>query len=128
MVAPASPEPLYQIDYFLGQRAASLYLFKKVDYPGRSRPEVFVLDAGHWVRASGLTPRLAGTPEWDASARSITRDEARHLMQTTGLSPSQVETLLASKEGQRKWPRREGSPVARAGDSSGPRGGRLRTY
>ena len=95
MVAPASPEPLYQIDYFLGQRAASLYLFKKVDYPGRSRPEVFVLDAGHWVRASGLTPRLAGTPEWDASARSITRDEARHLMQTTGLSSSQVEALLA---------------------------------
>jgi len=128
MVPPASSEPLYQIDYFLGQRAASLYLFKKVDYPGRSRPEVFVLDGGHWVRASGLTPRLAGTPEWDASARPITRDEARHLMQTTGLSPSQVEVLLASKEGQRKWPRRAGSPVAWAGDSSGPRGGRLRTY
>ncbi len=128
MAAPTTPDPLYQIDYFLGQRGASLHLFKRVDYPGRRRAEVFVLDGERWVRASGLTPGLAGTPEWDPSARPITREEAQHLMQSTGLNPTQVEALLASQEGQRKWPRGEGSPIARAEDASRPLGGRLRTY
>jgi hypothetical protein len=128
VAAPTDPDPLYQIDYFLGQKAASLHLFKKVDYPGRMRPEVFVLDGERWVRASGLSPGLAGTPEWDPSARRITREEAQHLMQSTGLSSAEVEALLTSQEGQRKWPRGEGSPIVRAEGSSGPRGGPVRTY
>jgi len=128
VAAPTDPDLLYQIDYFLSQRAASLHLFKKVDYPGRRRAEVFVLEGERWVRASGLTPGLGSTPEWDPSARPITREEAQHLMQSTGLSPTRVEALLASQEGQRKWPRGEAPPVERAEDSSGPRGGRLRTY
>ena len=128
MAAPTDPDPLYQIDYFLGQKAASIRLFKKVDYPGRMRAEVFVLDGERWVRASGVTPRLAGTPEWDASARPITREEAQHLMHSTGLTPAQVEALLASQEGQRKWPRPEGTAIVRAEGSSDHRRGRLRTY
>ena len=128
MAAPTAPDPLYQIDYFLGQRAASIRLFKKVDYPGRMRAEVFVLDGERWIRASGLAPGLAGTPEWDPSARPITREEAQHLMQSTGLSPTQIEALLASQEGQRKWPRGEAPPIVPAEDTSGPWGGRLRTY
>ena len=89
---------------------------------------MFVLDGERWVRASGLTPGLAGTPEWDPSAMPITREEAQRLMRSTGLSHTQVEELLASREGQRKWPRGEEAPIARAEGSSNHRSGRLRTY
>ena len=46
----------------------------------------------------------------------------------TSLTDAQVEALLTSQEGQRKWPRPEGTAIVRAEGSSDPRSGRLRTY
>jgi len=114
MAGPTKPDEGYRIEYFFGRSAkgASRHLFKKVNYPGRSRAEVFVLEGERWIQAAGITPTLAGTPEWDGSATWVSVSEAEDLMLSAGLSQDQVKVLLTGKEGQRRWSRR-GADAAR---------------
>jgi hypothetical protein len=93
------------LDYFCLEDGQEVRLFKKVDFPGRARAVIFVLQAGKWAPALGLWPAVQGTPEWDPQARWITANEARRLLEQMGLPPDQIDRLTTGREGRRRNPR-----------------------
>jgi hypothetical protein len=101
----------YAVSYFMARPGLKTVLFKKVDYPGRRRAEVFVLVHRQWEPASGLLAVMAGRPEWDPSAIPVERSELRDLLAKAGWDHPEIERALDSKDGQRLRSRKDtGAP------------------
>ena len=108
MLTEPAPSSLYSIQYFcVGEGPLQdVTVFKKVDFPGRSRAETFVLQGRGWMPALGLRSRLLGVPEWTAQARAMLDSELANLLRQAGWSEEDVDGLMSSHEGQRRYPRR----------------------
>jgi hypothetical protein len=91
----------YRVTYFLSGHGRKTVMFKKVDYPGRRRPEIFVLVGTQWQPASGLAPAAAGLPEWDPLAVPVESSRLLAFLEASGLDRQDVERIMASKDGQR---------------------------
>jgi hypothetical protein len=108
MLTDPAPSSLYSIRYFsVGEGPLQdVTVFKKVDFPGRSRAEIFVLQGRGWMPALGLRSRLLGAPEWNAQARPMPDSELASLLRKAGWSREDIDGLMYSPEGKRRTHRR----------------------